>query len=125
MASLGIDRAVRQLVDVAIMQLLGAASSPLRIEQPIEIAGAQPFRGVDRFSVGERARSAAFEAGAMPSGQSRRLVHEEQVRVALPEHVVPPALEGAQARDPLLRFPARRSECPIVAVKSPAAIAVE
>ena len=65
----------------------------------------------------------ALEARAVTGGERGRLVEEKELRVIPAPDVAAPALEFADANEPVLVFPAAAAQGLIVAMQPPAAIA--
>src|SRR5438270_7565695 len=110
------------------MRALRAAIEPLDLQHAVHFVDIGKCAALGlRPLLGKRCRvgAAAFETGAMTGSKRRDFVEKEQVRVAVPPDLVPPSLERQHATDPLPRGPAPFAQCLVVAMKAPAAIAVQ
>src|SRR5271154_541370 len=72
---------------------------------------------------GFRSLPPALETGAVARGERGRLVEEKELRVVPAPDVAAPALELADADEPVLVLPAAAAQRPVVAMQSSAAIA--
>src|ERR1700733_4020896 len=115
-------RPVRQLAEPPPPQALAAVLDPLAMERfihrlhPLWSAGKSGDKGFRRLPP-------ALEARAVAGGARGRLVEKEELRVVAPPDVAAPALEFADADQPVLGLPTAAAQRLIIAMQPPAAIA--